>query len=81
MNLDSTVCTLTALGTKLYKLSIEIQAIDLYTVGSEEPDKFKINPIPEVPFVHGITLNGPKASVVCVRGVFNSGAMVNALCS
>ena len=50
-------------------------------MGSEEPYKFKINPFPEVLFVHRITLNGPKGSVVHVRGVFDSGAMVNTLCS
>jgi len=50
-------------------------------VGSEEPDEFQLTPFPEVPFVHGIALNGPNGSVVRVRGVFDSGAMVNALCS
>ncbi|KIM79279.1 hypothetical protein PILCRDRAFT_74433, partial [Piloderma croceum F 1598] len=55
--------------------------VDLYTVGSEEPDEFEISPLPEVPFVHGIVVNGPHGSVVRVRGVFDSGAMVNAMCS
>ena len=78
---DSTACTPATLGTKMYIPSTEIQTVDLYTVGSEEPDEFEISPLPEVPFVHGITVNGPKGSFVRVRGVFDSGAMVNAMCS
>jgi len=70
-DLDSTTCTLPA----------ELQIVDLYTVGSEEPDEFEINPLPEVPFVHGVAVNGPRGSVVRVRGVFDSRAMVNAICS
>lgn len=78
---DSTACTPATLGTKMYIPSTEIQTVDLYTVGSEEPDEFEISPLPEVPFVHGIAVNGPKGSIVRVRGVFDSGAMVNAMCS
>ena len=70
-DLDSTACTLPA----------ESQIVDLYTVGSEEPDEFEINPLPEVPFVHGVAVNGPHGSVVQVRGMFDSGEMVNAMCS
>ena len=65
----------------MYVPSTEIQVVDLYTVGSEEPDEFEISPFPEVPFVHGVTLNGPGGNIVRIRGVFDSGAMVNAMCS
>lgn len=70
-DLDSTACT----------PPNELQIVDLYTVGSEEPNEFEISPLPEVPFIHGIAVNGPRGSVVRVRGVFDSGAMVNAMCS
>ena len=70
-DLDSTACTLPA----------KLQIVDLYTVGSEEPDEFEIDPLPEVPFVHRVAVNGPRGSVVRVRGMFNSGAMANAMCS
>jgi hypothetical protein len=70
-DLDSTACT----------TPNELQLVDLYTVGSEEPEKFEINPLPEVPFVHGIAVNGPRGSIVRIRGVFDSGAMVNVMCS
>jgi hypothetical protein len=80
-DLDSPVCTPTTTGAELYTSPTEIQVVDLYTVGSDEPEEFKISPFTEVPFVHGISLNGPKGSVVHVRGVFDSGAMVNAMCS
>lgn len=70
-DLDSTACT----------PPNELQIVDLYTVGSEEPDEFEISPLPEVPFVHGIAVNGPRGSIVRIRGVFDSGAMVNAMCS
>jgi hypothetical protein len=81
MDSDSAVCTPTTPGAKMYIPSTEIQIVDLYTVGSEEPDEFEISPFPEVPFVHGVTLNGPGGNIVRVRGVFDSGAMVNAMCS
>ena len=81
MDLDSAVCTPNTPGAPMYIPSTEIQVLDLYTVGSEEPDEFKISPFPEVPFVHGVTLNGLSGSIVCVRGVFDSGAIVNAMCS
>jgi hypothetical protein len=77
---DSTVCTLNA-GAEMYKAPTEAQIIDLYTVGSEEPEEFKINPLPEVPFVHSIALNGTNSGIVCTQGVFNSGVMVNTMCS
>ena len=80
-DLDSTACTLENLGTKVYILPTELQSVDLYTVGSEEPDELEISPLPEVPFVHGITVNGPQGRIVRVWGVFDSGAMVNAMCS
>ena len=70
-DLDSTACTTLN----------ELQLVDLYTVGSEEPEEFGINPLPEVPFVHGIAVNGPRGSIVHIRGVFDSGAMVNVMCS
>lgn len=78
---DSTACTLAMLGTKMYIPSTKIRTVDLYTVGSEEPDEFKISPLPEVPFIHRIAINRLKGSIVQVRGVFDSGAMVNTMCS
>ena len=80
-DLDSTACTLENLGTKVYIPPTELQTVDLYTVGSEDPDELEISPLPEVPFVHGITVNGTQGRIVRVRGVFDSGAMVNAMCS
>ena len=65
-DLDSTACTLENLGTKVYIPPTELQIVDLYTVGSEEPDKLEISPLPEVPFMHGITVNGPQGHIVCV---------------
>jgi hypothetical protein len=59
----------------------ELQIVDLYTVASEELNEFEISPLPEVPFVHGIVVNGLCDSVVRVRGVFDSRAMVNTMCS
>ena len=80
-DLDSTACTLENPGTKVYIPPTELQIVDLYTVGSEEPDELEISPLPEVPFVHGITVNRPQGRIVHVWGMFNSGAMVNAMCS
>jgi hypothetical protein len=65
----------------MYSTPTEIQTIDLYAVGSEEPDEFEINPFPEVPFMHSIALKGIKGRIVHVQGMFNSGMMVNAMCS
>ena len=53
-NLDSAACT----------PPTELKPVDLYAVGSEEPEEFKIDPLPEVPFVHGIAAHGPCGSVV-----------------
>jgi len=80
MDSDSAVCTPATLGGKMYIPSTEIQVVDLYTVGSEEPNEFETSPFPEVPFVYGVTLNGPGGNIVCIWGVFDSGAMVNATC-
>src|ERR1700736_4196034 len=77
---DSTACT-PNMGTKMYSTPTKVQIVDLYAVGSEEPEEFEINPLPEVPFVHSITLRGTEGRIVCVRGMFDSGAMVNTMCS
>ena len=81
MDLDSAVCTPNTPGAPMYIPSTKMQVLDLYTVGSEEPDEFEISPFPEVPFVHRVTLNSISGSIVRVWGVFDSGAMVNAMCS
>ena len=78
---DSTACIPTTSGTELYIPSTEMHIVDLYAVGSEEHEVLEINPIPEVPFVHSIALIGINGGKVRVRGVFDSGAMVNAMCS
>ena len=65
----------------MYIPSTEIQTLDLYTVGSGEPEEFEISPFPEVPFIHSIALSGLNGGIVQVRGVFDSGALVNAMCS
>ena len=70
-DLDSTTCT----------SPNELQLVDLYTVGSEELEEFKIHPLPEVPFVHRITVNGAHGCIIHIRGVSSSSAMVNAMCS
>ena len=74
---DSTACT----PAEMYIPSTEIQTLDLYTVGSGEPEEFEISPFPEVPFIHSIALSGLNGGIVQVRGVFDSGALVNAMCS
>jgi hypothetical protein len=74
---DSTACTPNT-GAEMYSTPTEMQIVDLYTVGSEEPEELEINPLPEVPFMHSIALKG---GIVCIWGVFDSGAMVNAMCS
>ena len=81
MDLDSAVCTLNTLGAPMYIPSTEIQVLDLYTVGVEELEEFTISPFLEVPFMHGVTLNSLSGSIVRIWGVFDSGAMVNAMCS
>jgi hypothetical protein len=68
-------------GAELYIRSNEIQVADLYNVGSEEPKEVEIKAFKEVPFVHPIILNGPRGENIRVRGVFDSGAMVNAMCT
>ena len=78
---DSTACTPTDQGAEMYSTSTKIQTIDLYTVGLEEPDEFEINPFSKVPFMHSIALKGTKGRIVHVQGVFDSGTMVNAMCS
>jgi len=65
----------------MYSTPTKIQTIDLYTVGLEEPDEFEINPFSKVPFMHSIALKGTKGRIVHVQGVFDSGTMVNAMCS
>lgn len=31
------------------------------------------------PFVHGVKLHGPKGEIVRIKGVFDDGAMINAI--
>lgn len=69
-DLDSTACT----------SPNKLQLLDLYTVRSEELEEFKINPLLEVPFVHGIAVNGLHDHIVHIRGVFDCGTMVNTMC-
>jgi len=33
-----------------------------------------------IPFIHNINLEGPKGEIVRVRGLFDDGALVNAMC-
>jgi hypothetical protein len=50
-----------------------IDLADVYTMG----DKFTIEE--SKPFVHGVKLHGPQGEVVCIKGVLDDGAMINAI--
>ena len=53
----------------------EFEIVDLYSVGYEQKKKATL------PFIHMLSLEGPKGEVVRIRGLFNNGALVNAMCS
>ena len=56
--------TLDMLSAEMYIPSTVIHIADLYSVGAEEPNKIELTPIAEVPFIHNITINGPKGEKV-----------------
>ena len=53
----------------------EFEIVDLYSVGYEQKKKATL------PFIHMLSLEGPKGEVVRIRGLFDDGALVNAMCS
>jgi hypothetical protein len=53
----------------------EFKIVDLYSVGYEQKKKTTL------PFIHMLSLEGPKGKVVRIRGLFDDGALVNAMCS
>ena len=53
----------------------EFNIVDLYAVGHAQKKK------DTVPFIHLISLEGPKGEVVRIRGLFDDGALVNVMCS
>ena len=53
-----------------------IHLAEIYTVGTENG----ISALEESkPFIHGVILHGTKGSIVRIKGVFNDGAMINAI--
>ena len=53
-----------------------IHFADIYTVGSESKEKELED---SQPFVHGVKLHGTKGEIVRLKGVFDNGAMINAM--
>ena len=53
----------------------EFDIVDLYAVGHVQKKK------DTVPFIHLISLEGPKGEVVHIRELFDDGVLVNVLCS
>ena len=53
-----------------------IHFADIYTVGSESKEKELED---SQPFVHGVKLHGPKGEIDRLKGVFDDGAMINAM--
>ncbi|KAG1734563.1 hypothetical protein EDD22DRAFT_787862, partial [Suillus occidentalis] len=58
-----------------------INVIDLYSVEHISTTKAQLEAKEAVPFIHHITLKGPKGEVVRIRALFDDGAMVAAMCS
>ncbi|KAJ7143061.1 hypothetical protein C8R44DRAFT_924855, partial [Mycena epipterygia] len=56
----------------MYNHQFEIHILDLYGVSDSGETK-------TVPFVHNISLMGPRGEVVRMRSVFDDGAMVSAI--
>jgi hypothetical protein len=57
-----------------------INIVDLYSVGHVETMKEQLETKEAVPFIHQITLEGPRGEAVRIRALFDDGAMVAAMC-
>ena len=55
---------------------LKYDVIDLYTVGEKDG-----NTATTRPFIHQVELQGTKGGLVYLKGLFDNGAMVNAICS
>ena len=53
----------------------EYEIVDLYSVGHEQRKKDTI------PFIHMLSLEGPKGEAACIWGLSDDGALVNVICS
>ncbi|KAG2752854.1 hypothetical protein P692DRAFT_20723185, partial [Suillus brevipes Sb2] len=58
-----------------------IDIVDLYSVGHVETTKEQLETKEAVPFIHQITLEGPRGEAVRIRALFDDGAMVAAMCT
>ncbi|KAG2338311.1 hypothetical protein BDR05DRAFT_834930, partial [Suillus weaverae] len=58
-----------------------IPVIDLYSVGHVMTTKDQLDSKEAVPFTHSISLEGPQGEAVRVRGLFDDGAMISAMCT
>jgi hypothetical protein len=57
-----------------------IQIVDLYMVGHVKATRQHVE-TEAVPFLHQVSLEGPKGEIVRVRALFDDGAMVGAMCT
>lgn len=65
--------------TNLYSSRI-IELASIYTVGAETENSKTNTALEESkPFIHEVKLMGPKGEIVRIKGVFDDGAMINAM--
>ena len=64
---------------RMERTETEYNVIDLYAIEGPEAEQRKRKP--ERPFVHEIQLHGPSGETVWTRAVFDSGAMISAMCT
>ena len=64
-----------SLSTCISHEPAKFEIIDLYSVGHEQKKKDTL------PFIHLLSLEGPKGEAVRIRGLFDDGALVNVMCS
>ena len=62
-------------STCISREPVEFEIVDLYSVGHELKEKDTL------PFIHMLTLEGPKGEAVRIRGLFDDGTLVNIMCS
>lgn len=60
----------------MYNPARIIHLAEMYTVGTENGDRLMER---SDPFVHGVKLLGPRGEIVRIKGVFDDGAMINAI--
>ncbi|KAG1849001.1 hypothetical protein F4604DRAFT_1935078 [Suillus subluteus] len=58
-----------------------IQIVDLYTVGYVKATRQQVDAKEAVPFLHQVSLEGPKGEIIRVRALFDDGAMVGVMCT